>query len=256
MFNELPVSGPKRRTTQTRWTFLLSLGGELTVLAILLLIPLIYLQRLPFGWHETMLAPPPSAPPTVARTATVAPTRGMTVLSVPTFIPPHPVIVRETVASSTAPGPGSVSIPGTIPGTASNGQWTSLLPSTGPAPPPATKPGPSRLKVSSGVEAAKIIRMVRPNYPAMARAARIEGTVVLSAIIGVDGRVEMLHYVSGPPLLVQPALDAVRQWRYAPTLLNGRPVSVETTITVVFTLGDPGGGPGGPGANSATTTAD
>ncbi len=257
MFNELPLSGPKRRPTQTRWTFLLSLGGELTVLAVLLLIPLIYVQGLPFGWHETMLLPPlpPTAPPTMARATSQAPPRGATMLAMPAFIPPHPVIVHDSFATSAAPGSGNVPIPGTIPGTGSNGRWTSILPSTGPAPPPASTTGPSRVKLGGDVEAAKLIRMVRPIYPSIARQARIQGTVVLTAIIGEDGRVEMLHYVSGPPLLVQAALDAVRQWRYAPTLLNGRPVSVETTITVVFTLGDPGGGaPGGPGAASATTT--
>jgi len=175
-------------------------------------------------------------------------------LSMPAFIPPHPVIVHDSFATSAAPGSGNVSIPGTIPGTGSNGRWTSILPSTGPAPPPAATTGHSPVKLGGDVEAAKLIRMVRPIYPPIARQARIQGTVVLSAIIGQDGRVEMLRYVSGPPLLVQAALDAVRQWRYAPTLLNGRPVSVETTITVVFTLGDPGGGaPGGPGAASATT---
>jgi protein TonB len=257
MFNELPLSGPERRPTQTRWTFLLSLGGELTVLAVLLLIPLVYVQHLPFGWHETIIfpPPPPSAPPNVARVTTVAPIRSGTVLTVPTFIPPHPVIVHESFGSSSAPGSGNLSIPGTIPGTGNNERWTSILPSMGPAPPPATPAGPSRVKLGGDVEAARIIRMVRPIYPPIARQARIEGTVVLSAIIGEDGRVEMLHYVSGPPLLVQAALDAVRQWRYAPTLLNGRPVSVETTITVVFTLGDSGGGPGGPRAGSTTTSA-
>ncbi|MDE3136776.1 MAG: energy transducer TonB, partial [Acidobacteriota bacterium] len=173
----------------------------------------------------------------------------------PAFIPPHPVIVHDSFGASTAPGPGDVSIPGTIPGTGSNGQWSSILPSTGPAPPPATAAGPSRIRLGGNVEAAKIIHMVRPTYPPFARQAHIEGSVVLSAIIGEDGRVEMLRYVSGPPLLVQPALNAVRQWRYAPTLLNGRPVSVETTITVVFSLGDSGGGPGGPGAGSTTASA-
>jgi protein TonB len=110
------------------------------------------------------------------------------------------------------------------------------------------------VKLGGDVEAAKLLHMVRPIYPPFARQARIQGTVVLSAIIGEDGRVEMLRYVSGPALLVQAALDAVRLWRYAPTLLNGRPVAVETTITVVFTLGDPGGAPGGSGPASATST--
>ena len=255
MFNELPVSGPERRPTQTRWTFLLSLGGELAVLAVLLLIPLIYIQGLPFGWHETMLLPPPppSAPPTVARATTEAPPRSASTFAVPAFIPPHAVVVHESSVTPTAPGSGNAAIPGAIPGTGNGSRWNSILPSTSPTPPAAPATGPSRLRVGGEVEAAKITRMVRPIYPPIAQQARIQGIVVLSAIIGEDGRVQMLRYVSGPPLLVQAAMDAVRQWRYAPTLLNGHPVSVETTITVVFTLGDSGGGPGGSGAGSSTT---
>ena len=71
----------------------------------------------------------------------------------------------------------------------------------------------------------------------MARRAGIQGDVVLHAIIGTDGRILELRVVSGSPLLVRAAVDAVQQWRYQPTLLDGEPVEVETTITVTFTLG-------------------
>ena len=76
-----------------------------------------------------------------------------------------------------------------------------------------------------------------PVYPALARQARIQGSVVLHAIIDKDGKVAQLEVISGHPLLVQSALDAVKQWRYKPTLLNGDPVEVDTTITVTFTMG-------------------
>ena len=85
---------------------------------------------------------------------------------------------------------------------------------------------------------ARAINRVEPSYPAIARAAHVQGTVVLHAIIGKDGTVQQLQLVSGPPLLVNAAMDAVRQWRYQPTELNGEPVDVDTTIQVVFTLGD------------------
>jgi len=87
------------------------------------------------------------------------------------------------------------------------------------------------------VEAARIISRPDPIYPVWARQAGIQGDVVLHAIIGTDGRILELHVVSGNPLLVRPALDAVQQWRYQPTLLNREPVEVETTITVSFILG-------------------
>ena len=85
--------------------------------------------------------------------------------------------------------------------------------------------------------AAKLIRQVTPVYPTIAKTAHISGTVMLHAIISKDGTIEELDYVSGPPLLMRNAMDAVRQWRYNPTLLNGEPVEVDTTISVVFTLG-------------------
>jgi protein TonB len=76
-----------------------------------------------------------------------------------------------------------------------------------------------------------------PQYPAIAKAARIQGTVVLQATIGKSGQIENLRVVSGPPMLQQAALEAVKTWRYKPYLLNGEPVDVETTVNVVFSLG-------------------
>lgn len=77
---------------------------------------------------------------------------------------------------------------------------------------------------------------VQPVYPVLARQSGIQGVVVLHAIIDRDGRVSELRVISGHPLLVKAAIDAVNQWRYQPTLLNGEPVEVETTITVSFVL--------------------
>ena len=76
-----------------------------------------------------------------------------------------------------------------------------------------------------------------PIYPPIAKAARVPGTVVLQATISKQGTIEDLHVVSGPAMLQQAALDAVRQWRYRPYLLNNEPVEVETTVNVIFTLG-------------------
>src|SRR5256884_632253 len=86
------------------------------------------------------------------------------------------------------------------------------------------------------VQAARIVNRVQPVYPPLARQTRISGTVRLHAIISRDGTIQQLEVISGHPLLQQAALDAVRQWRYQPTLLNGEPVEVDTTIDVIFSL--------------------
>jgi periplasmic protein TonB len=87
------------------------------------------------------------------------------------------------------------------------------------------------------VEDAKLLVRIQPVYPVLAVQTRTQGNVILHAIIGKEGEVSELQVVSGHPLLVEAALVAVRQWRYSPTLLNGLPVEVETTITVSFVLG-------------------
>ena len=95
---------------------------------------------------------------------------------------------------------------------------------------------PQRVKVSSGVTTGLLIRKVQPTYPPLAKQARISGSVVLQAVIGKDGSIENLHAVSGHPMLIQSAIDAVRQWKYKPYFLNGEPVEVDTQVTVNFTL--------------------
>jgi len=110
-----------------------------------------------------------------------------------------------------------------------------IIGGAGAAPPPP-KVTPKRVTVGGNVQAARLVNRVQPLYPPLARQTRISGTVKLHAIIGKNGAVEQLQVVSGHPLLVQSALDAVRQWRYQPTLLNGDPVEVDTEIDVIFSL--------------------
>jgi TonB family protein len=96
---------------------------------------------------------------------------------------------------------------------------------------------PRSIRVGGNVAVANLIYQVTPVYPPIAKTAHISGTVVLHAIIGKDGTVQELQYISGPPLLMKSAMDAVRQWKYKPTMINGNPVNVDTTVTVIFTLG-------------------
>lgn len=103
--------------------------------------------------------------------------------------------------------------------------------------PPEIKPQPKpRPVVSEGVQAARLVRRVEPKYPALPRSAGIEGKVVLRAIIAKDGTIQSLEVISGHPLFIEAAREAIGQWRYQPTLLNGVPVEVETQITVVFSM--------------------
>jgi TonB family protein len=97
---------------------------------------------------------------------------------------------------------------------------------------------PKRIRIGGNVEQAQLIHMVPPAYPADAKIAHIAGTVVLHAVIARDGSVQSVIPISGPPMLLQPSIDAVKQWTYKPTKLAGEPVEVDTTISIVFTLGD------------------
>jgi len=104
--------------------------------------------------------------------------------------------------------------------------------------PPQPTPDAVRVKVDGKAAAANLINRVDPVYPPLARQTRISGTVRLRAVIGKDGAVRQLDVISGHPLLVPSALDAVRKWKYQPTQLDGETVEVDTTIDVIFTLND------------------
>ncbi len=149
--------------------------------------------------------------------------------------PTRPYSVGRASSADPAPGIGD----GGIDGPPGPGAW---IPGADPGGKPLEikKPEPpehkSPLHRSEGVMAAALIYKVQPQYPAIARTIHLAGTVYLRAIIGTDGTVRQLEVISGNPILANPALQAVRQWRYQPTRLNGEPVEVETFITVNFVL--------------------
>ncbi len=240
MFDELVISGAKRKTTHQWWTVWLSAILQGAVLAILILIPLIYTEALPKAMLTTLLVAPPPPPPPPPPAPPVVKIKPMPRLiqagkmTAPTVIPKKiEMIKEEQLPPDVGPSEG---VPGGVPGGVSGGVLGGIIGGmgAGPAPPPSA---PKRIRVGGNVQMANLIRMVQPQYPPIAKAARIQGDVVLHAFISKDGVIEQLRYISGPPLLVQAAMDAVRQWRYRPTTLNGEPVEVETTITVHFTLG-------------------
>jgi protein TonB len=116
----------------------------------------------------------------------------------------------------------------TIPGLAPGGEL--------PVPPPAPRSIGHTFRTSSMLQGS-LLHQVQPSYPPLAKTARIQGPVVLEAVISKAGAIENLRVISGPPMLVKAALDAVSEWRYRPYILNNEPVEVETRITVNFTLG-------------------
>jgi TonB family protein len=118
------------------------------------------------------------------------------------------------------------------------GQAESRAGALPPPPPSAIPAAPGRLRIGADVQQANLISQPKPVYPALAKMARVQGTVTLETLIGKDGHVEDIQLISGPPLLVQAAVEAVKQWVYKPTLLNGNPVEVTTTASVNFTLAE------------------
>jgi protein TonB len=181
--------------------------------------------------------PPPPPPPVAAQVVHIKPQVHLMdagKLVAPKVIPKDVKIIKEE-AEPDMGAIGGVGVPGGVAGGSMNGVLGGVMGGIGAAPPPP-KVQQSRIRQGGNVQAAKLINRVQPSYPPLARQTRIQGTVRLHAIIGKDGAVKELTLESGHPLLVQAALDAVRQWRYQPTLLNGEPVEVDTTIDVIFTL--------------------
>ncbi len=236
MFEELVVSSPHSKKTNKPWTIVVSMVFQMLFLAILLLIPLIYTEALPKAMLATLLVappPPPPPPPPPAQVQIIRkPVHLMDAgkLVAPKVIPKDIKIIKEEAE----PDMGGMSggVVGGVAGGSMGGTIGGVVGSVAPPPPKQQ----SRIRVGGNVTAARVLNRVNPVYPPLARQTRISGTVRLHAIIAKDGTVQQLEVMSGHPLLVQAALDAVRQWRYQPTLLNGEPVEVDTTVDVIFSL--------------------
>lgn len=239
MFEDsLIESGGKLKTARGRTTTF-SFILEAVIVGIMVLIPLLFTEALPKA--QLMIAlvappPPPPPPPPPAEVHIVKQVQTDIVngqLRTPTKIPKKVEIIKEEEAPP--PMTGVVGgVPGGVPGGQMNGVIGGIISNAPSAVPKVATP--TRIRVSQGVTAGLVIKRVNPVYPPLARTARVQGSVLLAAVIGKDGTIQNLHVVSGHPLLTQSALDAVRQWRYKPYILNGEPVEVDTQVTVNFTL--------------------
>jgi protein TonB len=245
MFEEMVVSNAKNKKTNKPWTVFISMLLQIGFLALLILIPLIYTEALPKTLMSSILLappppPPPPPPPAAVQVVHVKPVAHLMEagkLVAPKAIPKDIKIIKEEEAPPDV-GAGMVGgVPGGVAGGSMGGVIGGVIGGAGStAAPPPPKATPKRISVGGNVQAAHLVNRVQPVYPPLARQTRISGTVKLHAIIGKNGAVEQLQVVSGHPLLVQSALDAVKQWRYQPTLLNGEPVEVDTEIDVIFSL--------------------
>lgn len=240
MFEDsLIESGGRLKTKRGLYTSL-SLIVQVGLLGVMVLIPLLFTEALPKTQLMTFLVapppPPPPPPPAVAQVHVVRQLETDIVnnqLKTPTRIPEKVQMIREDEAPPPSLASGGVigGIGGA--GGAVGGVIGSVLSSTAAIPKAVV---PQRVRVSQGVTQGLLIRKVQPVYPPLARQARIQGNVLLQAEISVDGTIENLHLISGHPMLAPAAIEAVKQWRYKPYILNGEPVPVETQITVIFSL--------------------
>lgn len=225
------------------WTTLTSLSLQALAVGVLLVVPLLYTQALPqLAILGPLVAPtPPPAP------AAPMPAARNTRMSQSNLDSNHNIVMPRQIPATIAeihedvpPPPISLGRQGIQGGigdrwSANSVVGSTFADSTAALPPPPPHPAPRPIRPSSVMEA-NLLHRVQPAYPPLARAARIQGSVVLQAVISKTGTIENLQVLNGHPMLVRSALDAVRQWRYRPYFLNGEPVEVETQITVNFIL--------------------
>lgn len=255
MFEQSLVDG--QGTTSKPWTVFVSFLSQCVLIGVAILIPLIYTDTLPKAQLTGFLVAPPPPPPPPPPPAAAPPVKIVKViprqfdagrLMAPKAIPKDIAMIKEEELPPAMSGAVGVvgGVPGGVPGGAPGGVIGGIIgavPSAAPPPPPPPpvkkeeKPAtPQRIRVGGNVQSAKLIRQPKPVYPPLAKQARIQGTVRFTAIIGKDGTIQNLQLISGHPLLVPSATEAVKQWVYQPTQLNGEAVEVVTQIDVNFTL--------------------
>ena len=241
MFEDSLLDYGGRGKTKKPVTVLVSFVLQSMLVTVAVLVPLIYAEALPKRDLMSFLVappppPPPPPPPKEAPKIRVIPrVQAPQQMVQPRAIPKQVAIIEEEPLPPSGPVGGVVGgVAGGLGSGAAGGVLGGIISAAPPPPPPPPPAAP--IRVGGQVQAAKMVRQVPPPYPPLARQARIQGTVRLEAIIDKDGNVKSLSVVSGHPLLVQAAIDSVSQWKYQPTLLNGTPVEVATTVDVNFVM--------------------
>jgi len=233
------------RNSARPWPMAVSLAAQTVFAGGILLVPLLHTAQIAWQPAVIVFAPPRPVPP--PPTPVVEQSHTLAVLALrpvfqPTLAAPRHVPTSISMLPQPDPAPA-------LPFSSAPANFSALpftpesLGENNRAVGPAVAashavpgPKPSMVRISNGVQAAKLVHQIKPAYPQLARLARVQGTVRLQAIIARNGAIQNLQLMGGPPLLIAAALDAVRQWTYQPTLLNGEPVEVVTEIDVNFTL--------------------
>jgi periplasmic protein TonB len=243
MFEDSLIESGGKLKTKRGWTSLLSFGLQAAIIGVMILVPLIFTEALPRTQLMTFLVapppPPPPPPPPAAAPVHVVHVQTDIVngeLRTPTKIPKKVEMIKEDEAPPQVMASTGVlgGVPGGVPGGSMGGVIGSVLSSTPTVAPKIATP--QRVRVSQGVSQGLLVHRVQPTYPPLARQARIQGVVILQAEISKEGNIQNLQLISGHPMLAPAAIEAVKQWKYKPYLLNGEPVEVETQIQVNFTL--------------------
>lgn len=219
-----------------QWTTIGSVLIQSAIATLLVVLPLLHPKHLPLHFEPPCLLAPIPPRPVVSIRAAAAPSN-TSAAALPVTSPTVSLIsILRGHNSIQGPEPQpSASMGGMDSGAALPDALTTTGRTTAVAVTPTRPAKP--LPISSGISAGMLLIPIRPIYPAIARAAHIEGTVIVEATISRAGTIESLHVISGPALLRQAALEAIQPARYQPYRLNGEPVDVQTTITVNFRLG-------------------
>jgi protein TonB len=243
MFEDSLIESGNRLKTKRGMTTVISFIFQVMLIGVLVLIPLLFTEALPKTQLMTFLVappppPPPPPPPAAAEIKVVKMIQSDIIngqLRTPTKIPEKVQMIKEEEAPPVTSMAGVFGgVPGGVPGGQMGGVIGGIISSTLIAVPRVATP--QRVRVSQGVTQGLLIRKIQPVYPPLARQARIQGSVLLQAEISKDGTIENLRLISGHPMLAPAAIEAVKQWKYRPYILNGEPVEVDTQITVNFTL--------------------
>jgi len=241
MFEDALMESSHRIKTRSKYWSLLAVLINCGVLIALIIWPLLHPDALPVQIMAALLVAPSPPPPAPLAQAPQPRLQARSELldnqiHAPSKIPKDIKLDKE-VASSPPSMIGVIGAEEMADGRR-GGSLNDLFSRLGAGPAVVKPSAPRTLSISSGVMAGNLLDKTVPQYPAIAKAAGIQGTVVLQATIAKDGTIQNLRVINGPPMLQQAAIDAVRSWRYKPYQLNGEPVEVETTIKVVFNLGN------------------
>jgi len=235
MFADSLLESAPHPAHRAAWSKFASVLLQSLALVVALAIPLFHVERLQF------VPLPPSIqmtsvqqPPTMERTTTSSPSIASPTETVRLTFTSHPTTTHND--EQVGPPSGWISTGPPCESNCANAIPITNIISSGPSMITVTQPHPTKPPRVSEMQLGGLIHKVIPEYPIIAKQLRVEGAVVLLATVGKDGRVEHVQAVSGPPLLVRPAMVAVEQWQYRPFLLNQEPIVVQSTITVNFVL--------------------